>query len=202
MAFSDPGLRADRRVIAAGKMRVARGALVFALLIGLAGCVTGPPPSRGPPSHGPPSQQRPNPQAPSESAPAQTPAAPRSVQPAKPLQCVPYARTRSGIAIYGNARTWYDQAAGRYERSSAPRLGAVIVLGGTPGGHVAVVKAILSAREILVDHANWANDGAIHLDAPMRDVSQKGDWSAVRVWHMASGQLGARTYPVQGFVLP
>jgi hypothetical protein len=29
------------------------------------------------------------------------------------LQCVPYARQVSGIQIYGDAWTWWDQAAGR-----------------------------------------------------------------------------------------
>ncbi len=182
MAFPDPCLRAGQRLKACVRM----GAL--ALTLAASGCVSTATPAR-------------TVIAPRPSAPAPPPA-PRSVQPSKPLQCVPYARTRSGIDIYGDARTWYDQAARRYERSSTPQIGAVIVLGGTPGGHVAVVSAILSAREILVDHANWANDGAIHLGAPVRDVSEQGDWSAVRVWHLASGQLGARIYPVRGFILP
>ena len=30
------------------------------------------------------------------------------------LQCVPYARQVSGIRIYGDAHTWWDQAEGRY----------------------------------------------------------------------------------------
>ena len=30
------------------------------------------------------------------------------------LQCVPYARDVSGIQIYGDAHTWWDQAQGRY----------------------------------------------------------------------------------------
>lgn len=194
MAFSDPRLRAKRRLTLVGAVRLMAGhwAFALALAVGLAGCVSTSPQKPKPPNVG----------APASPAPVQKPAAPRYVQPSRPLQCVPYARARSGIAIYGNARTWYDQAAGRYERSKGPRVGAVIVLGGTPGGHVAVVTAILSPRDILVDHANWANDGAIHLGAPVRDVSEQGDWSAARVWHMASGQLGVRTYPVLGFVLP
>jgi len=77
-----------------------------------------------------------------------------------------------------------------------------MVLGGTRGGHVAYVSAVLSDREILVDHANWANDGAIHLQAPVRDVSPRNDWSEVRVWHMGSGQLGSRAYPVRTFIAP
>ena len=30
------------------------------------------------------------------------------------LQCVPYARDVTGIDIYGDAHTWWQQAAGRY----------------------------------------------------------------------------------------
>src|SRR3546814_4622006 len=35
--------------------------------------------------------------------------------PAAALQCVPFARAETGIAIYGNAKTWWAQAAGRSE---------------------------------------------------------------------------------------
>lgn len=195
MAFSDPGLRTRLGVSGASRRRLGFVAMLGAALVA---CATpGPAPPVRPPQAQPPPAALPAPIRPPMPL-----ASPRAVRPASPLQCVPYARVRSGITIYGDARTWYDQAQSRYPRASVPSVGSVIVLGGTPGGHVAVVAAILSAREILVDHANWANDGAIHLSAPMRDVSEGGDWSAVRVWHMASGQLGARIYPVRGFILP
>ena len=42
------------------------------------------------------------------------------------LQCVPYAREVSGIRIYGDAHTWWDQAAGHYARGVRPRVGAVM----------------------------------------------------------------------------
>jgi len=32
------------------------------------------------------------------------------------------------------------------------------------------------------------------------DVSPNNDWSAVRVWDMASGQFGARIYTIKGFL--
>lgn len=137
---------------------------------------------------------------------APPPAAPRSYTPqvvraSQPLECVPYARQRSGVLIFGDAHTWPAQAEGRYRIETRPRVGAVLALGGTRGGHLAYVKAILSEREILVDHANWANDGLIHIDAPVRDVSTRGDWSEVRVWHMGTRQLGVTSYPVRGFIL-
>jgi len=122
-----------------------------------------------------------------------------------PQQCVPYARSRSGIGIWGDAYTWWDQAAGRFGRSSRPRIGAVMVMvgyAGTDSGHVAVVRRVLSTREIVVDHANWLNHGEISLDSPVLDVSDDNDWSLVRVWYTPNQQMGARTYPVAGFILP
>ncbi|MBU6372483.1 MAG: hypothetical protein KJS97_07095 [Alphaproteobacteria bacterium] len=35
------------------------------------------------------------------------PEPPSILRPPKPLQCVPYARERSGIDIYGDAVTWW-----------------------------------------------------------------------------------------------
>jgi CHAP domain-containing protein len=123
--------------------------------------------------------------------------------PAKPLQCVPYAREHSGIKIHGDANTWWDRAAGKYPRGSAPETGSVMVLhdyAGTSSGHVAVVKTLVSSREIRVDHANWLNDGSIYVNDPVMDVSQDNDWSAVRVYNIKTGGWGAKVYPVQGFI--
>ena len=44
------------------------------------------------------------------------------------LQCVPYAREHSEIKITGDAWTWWDKAAGKYERGANPATGAVMVL--------------------------------------------------------------------------
>ncbi len=130
---------------------------------------------------------------------------PRVVTPASPLQCVPYARAQSGIEIYGNANLWWAKAEGEFARDDQPQVGAVLVLRGynDPGrGHLAVVRRILNSREIVVDHANWLNRGEINLDTPIRDVSPGNDWSAVKVWYVPSDRYGARTYEVQGFILP
>jgi surface antigen len=119
------------------------------------------------------------------------------------LQCVPFAREASGVSIYGDASTWWAQAAGRYERARAPEEGAVIVMRGfnNPNrGHVAVVREVVSERMILVDHANWLNRGEITRSVPVRDVSAAGDWSQVQVWHVPGGHWGARTYAVRGFI--
>jgi surface antigen len=123
--------------------------------------------------------------------------------PSQPLKCVVYARERSGIAIYGDAQTWWGQAANRYARSPTPQAGAVLVLAGYAGsdrGHLAVVRKVVSARQIRVDHANWLNDGRIYLDDPVVDVSPKNDWSAVRVYNLRDQSWGLRTYGVQGFI--
>ena len=123
------------------------------------------------------------------------------------LQCVPFARAESGVEIRGNAKTWWSQAAGTYQRGDEPRKGAVMAFAGTGGmplGHVAVVKKIVSDREILIDHANWSpingRRGQIERNVRVVDVSNAGDWSMVRVWYAPIGDLGLRANPVQGFI--
>jgi hypothetical protein len=125
--------------------------------------------------------------------------------PDAPLQCVPYARTRSGIGIYGDAGTWWAKADGKFSRGSAPLLGSVMVLTGYAGpgrAHLAVVASLVSDREITVDHANWLDDGAIYKGDPVVDVSPDNDWSEVRVFNPRTGSWGVRTYLVQGFIGP
>jgi CHAP domain len=123
----------------------------------------------------------------------------------KPVQCAPYARAHSQIKIFGDAWTWWDQAAGKYQRAKTPEEGAVMVLLGYAGperGHVAVVQKIISPREIRVDHANWLDDGSVFLNNPVTDVSADNDWSKVRVWNIQTGAWGGNIYPVKGFILP
>ncbi len=130
---------------------------------------------------------------------------PRIVSPEKPLQCVPYARSESGIEIRGNANRWWQLAAGKYQRSRRPEEGSVFVMKGyqtARRGHVAVVKQIVDSRTIVVDHANWGNDGRIYLQAPIRDLSPKNDWSQVQVWFTPGQQWGRRIYKAKGFILP
>jgi surface antigen len=121
----------------------------------------------------------------------------------KPMQCVPYARVHSGIKLYGDAYTWWDQAAGKYDRGALPEAGAVMVLNNYAGGdraHLAVVRRLVSAREIRIDHANWLDDGSIYVNNPVEDVSRDNDWSLVRVYNLKTGGWGTRLYPVQGFI--
>ena len=123
----------------------------------------------------------------------------------KPMSCVPFAREHSGVNIHGDAYTWWDQAGGHYQRSSTPSSGAVMVLAGYAGSkraHVAVVRRVVSAREIRVDHANWLNNGAIFMDDPVADISPDNDWSQVLVWNVETHAWGVHTYDVQGFIEP
>lgn len=121
---------------------------------------------------------------------------------------MPYARMRTGIPLHGDAWTWWDGAAGRYERGRAPRNGSVLVLMRTarlPLGHLAVVSRVVSAREVRVDHANWATGaakGQVARNQPVRDVSPANDWSSVRVWFPRTGEWGSSTFPTYGFIHP
>lgn len=127
------------------------------------------------------------------------------IVPDKPVSCVPFAREHSGIDIHGDAYTWWDQADGRYAKSNAPSRGAVMVLAGYSGpkrAHVAVVRRIVSSREIRVDHSNWLNNGAIYLDDPVADISPDNDWSQVLVWNVLTHAWGVHQYTVEGFIGP
>ncbi|WP_305098107.1 CHAP domain-containing protein [Croceibacterium aestuarii] len=144
-------------------------------------------------------------------------AAPALSEPASPhtrelppyLECVPYARAVSGIQIFGDAYTWWDQAAGRYRRGHTPRAGAVMAFerhGNMRLGHVAAVSKVVDSRTVLLRHANWSpldgRGGQVENDVRAVDVSAAGDWSAVRVWNAAIGDLGTTAWPVAGFIYP
>lgn len=133
------------------------------------------------------------------------PASPRIVRGKPGLQCVPYARQQSGIPIRGDAWTWWNKAAGKYDRSNRPAVGSILVVSRTARnryGHLAVVTRVVNDREIVVNHANWLNKGQIHLDVPVRDVSPRNDWSVVRFWYTPANVMGKSTYPVSGFIHP
>ncbi|MDX2235250.1 MAG: CHAP domain-containing protein [Hyphomonadaceae bacterium] len=136
---------------------------------------------------------------------AQTIEAPKITRLSARYQCVPYARSQSGVEIRGDAVTWWRQAAGKYERVQSPETGSVIVMRGYRNanrGHVAVVRHVLTERSIIIDHANWLASGEVTLNVPVVDVSPKNDWSQVRVWHIPTQTWGLRVYNVQGFILP
>ncbi len=125
------------------------------------------------------------------------------------VECVPIARQQSGISIYGDARTWWGQAEGRYARGNVPRKGAVLAFkpyGPMTLGHVAAVSKVIDDRNILVTHANWSmidgRRGQIERNVRIVDVSEQGDWSRVRVWYAPLADLGTTHWPVHGFIYP
>lgn len=121
------------------------------------------------------------------------------------LQCVTYARQVSEVQISGNARDWWGNAEGRYERGHAPKVGAVLAFTGTrsmPYGHVAVVHKVIDDRHILIDHANWSRPGMVERGVMAVDVSAAGDWSEVRVWYAPTRSLGLRPSAAKGFIYP
>jgi surface antigen len=123
------------------------------------------------------------------------------------LQCVPYAREVSGIEIFGDAHTWWDQAEGRYKRGHKPKVGAVMAFrpyGDMTLGHVAAVSKVVDKRTVLLRHANWSpidgRRGQIENDVRAIDVSPDNDWSQVRVWYAPLQDLGTTAWPVEGFI--
>jgi hypothetical protein len=125
------------------------------------------------------------------------------IKSSRAANCALYARAETGVALYGAAGGWWDEAAGRYERGQMPAVGAILVFkrtGQIPSGHVAVVARIISAREILVDHANWYH-GTVSRGMSVIDTSPDHDWTSVAVINPPSGTHG-RDYPAYGFVYP
>ncbi|AYV46130.1 CHAP domain-containing protein [Caulobacter flavus] len=122
-------------------------------------------------------------------------------------QCVPFARLMSGIQIFGDARTWWGQATGKYDTGFTPKAGAVLCFKPTGRmnlGHVAFVSQVLTDRVIQVTHANWSvmngARGQIEKDVTVVDVSPEGDWSQVKVWYDPIRDLGTTVYPTHGFI--
>lgn len=197
------------------RARTGLTAISLAAVLGLSACATVPQPVQvGPVRYSAPAQigsGRPVlasiPAPPSINIIDENPAAiddtPTIVKASRRLYCVEFARDLSGIALQGNAKTWWDHAQNKYVRERTPEPGAVMVFAGTrkmKSGHVAVVKRVVSNREIRIDHANWMNDGQIYLNAAVVDVSPQNDWSQVRVWNTRGGQMGSRVYPIKGFI--
>ena len=125
------------------------------------------------------------------------------------LQCVPYARALTGVDIRGDAHTWWDQAAGQYQRGNRPKVGAIMSFrphGTMRLGHVAAVRKVIDKRTVIVSHANWSTiDGQRgHIEENVRivDASAANDWSRVRVWYTPNAALGTTEWPLNGFIYP
>jgi surface antigen len=123
------------------------------------------------------------------------------------LECVPYARQVTGIRIFGDAHTWWNQAEGRYARGRTPQAGAVMAFrphGNSRLGHVAAVSRVIDSRTVLIRHANWSRvngrRGQIEDNVRAIDVSANNDWSEVRVWYDPIQGLGTTHWPLAGFI--
>lgn len=118
--------------------------------------------------------------------------------------CVRYVRSLTDFEIRGNAWTWWQEAAGRYERGQQPMEGAVLVFqrghGGMRLGHVATVTGLVDARTILVTHS--FGGPALWRDVPVIDTSGSNDWSEVRVWSGPANVMGSTEFATYGFVYP
>jgi surface antigen len=123
------------------------------------------------------------------------------------ISCVPYARMVTGMNISGDARLWWTNAAGEYARGQRPERGSVLAFrssGGMRRGHVAVVSEVISPRQVLIDHANWEGPGirkgTVMQGVSVVDVSDRNDWTQVRVQVGRDGDSFGRVYPTYGFI--
>ncbi|MFS2009633.1 CHAP domain-containing protein [Azospirillum sp. CT11-132] len=113
-------------------------------------------------------------------------------------------RSISDFTIRGDAWTWWDHAAGQYDREHRPAVGSVLVFkrtGHMRRGHVSLVSAVIDRRTIEVDHS-WLDGDGLRRGMRVVDVSRNNDWSSVRVWHEPTDQLGLRVYAAYGFIMP
>jgi len=123
------------------------------------------------------------------------------------LQCVTFVRQFTGMQIFGDAWTWWEKATGKYAEGARPKPGAVLVFrpqGKMKLGHVAAVSQIITDRYIQVTHANWSpingRRGQVEDHVNVMDVSDKGDWSKVKVWYGPLNDFGTTVYTTYGFI--
>jgi surface antigen len=123
------------------------------------------------------------------------------------LSCVPFARMATGMNISGDARLWWNNAASTYARGNTPERGSVLAFtasGSMQRGHVAVVSRVAGPRTIHIDHSNWGGPGirrgSVMRNVVVMDVSDRNDWTAVRVQVGHDSSSFGRTYPTHGFI--
>jgi surface antigen len=120
------------------------------------------------------------------------------------LSCAPFARALTGLALAGDAADWWGEASGRYARTATPAVGGLLVFPRQPrlpSGHVSVVSRVLDERHIHVIQANWVPD-QLDEDQLVVDVSERNDWTEVRVWYPPTNQMGTHEYGTYGFIVP
>ena len=124
------------------------------------------------------------------------------------VDCVQYVKSSSNFGLSGNAWSWWEHAAGLYDRGNEPRAGAVLVFERTrsmPAGHIALVSRVVDDYTVLIDHANWSatggGDGRIRRGVAAIDCSPYHDWSSVCVWNSEFRSFG-HPYSTAGFIYP
>lgn len=122
------------------------------------------------------------------------------------FNCVEFLQKVTSFKLRGDAWQWWHAALGHYERGREPETKAVLVFDRTAKmihGHVAVVSKLIDSRTIEIDHANWAigriGKGKVTRNVRVQDVSEKNDWTKVRVWNDVANNYG-RTYKALGFI--
>ena len=124
------------------------------------------------------------------------------------IDCVQYVKSSSNFELAGNAWSWWQHAAGVYDRGNEPRGGSVLVFDRTrrmPAGHLALVSRVVDDYTVLIDHANWSatggGDGRVRRGVRAIDCSPYRDWSSVCVWNREFRSFG-RPYSTAGFIYP
>ena len=118
------------------------------------------------------------------------------------ISCVPFVRSHSEVRVAGNAWQWWANAAGLYERGNLPETGSVLVFQSNRQmhlGHVAVVSRVINPRMIEIDQSNWPSGRGVTRRVPVVDISERNDWTAVRVALGQAGKFGS-IYPTYGFI--
>jgi surface antigen len=125
---------------------------------------------------------------------------------AKAWNCVQFVHQVSSVKLSGDAWQWWYAALGHYDRGKRPEKSAVLVFDRTSRmnhGHVALVSRLIDKRTIEIDHANWSigriGRGKISRNVRVVDVSERNDWTSVRVWNGVNDCFGS-TYRTLGFV--
>jgi hypothetical protein len=124
--------------------------------------------------------------------------------PAEAGDCVRIVRAISDVDLTGDAWMWWNAAEGRYERTSAPAVGSVLVFrrtGVMTRGHVSLVSGVIDDRTIEVDHS-WLASQGLRRGMRVADVSSGNDWSQVLVWHEPTRTWGTGVFPTYGFIMP
>ncbi|QCE33815.1 CHAP domain-containing protein [Acetobacteraceae bacterium] len=124
----------------------------------------------------------------------------------KILQCVGYVHLAApNFKIRGDAHTWWKHADEQnYVKGHTPEPGSVLSFRATKKmvyGHVAMVRSQEDDRTIRIDHAHWGINGIDH-NIRCVDVSEKNDWTAVRVALRSNEKLLGSVYPTNGFIYP